>query len=66
MTVVCTKKGPQPHTMPVVDKLTPTEAKVWDLYKAGKKPREIAEELNMKASTVSRRLYAAKEKVFLS
>ena len=43
--------------------LTPVEASVWELHLAGKKPKEIGEALGMKATSVSRRLIDARQKV---
>lgn len=53
------------NTLPVVDKLTPVESKIWELYRQGKNKNEIAEIMGIKVKTVERRLFMAKEKVFL-
>lgn len=53
------------NRLPPVHNFTPREKEIWDLYQQGKKVKEIAEILNMKETSVSRRLFTAKEKVYL-
>lgn len=45
-----------------VTKMTPVEAKIYELYKQGKTRSEISAELNMKPTSVSRRLTTIREK----
>lgn len=49
-----------------VDKLTPREQQIWDLYQTGKTPTQIAEELGMKRPSVSRNLSTIREKVLVN
>ncbi len=53
------------YDRPPVDQLTPTEQKVYDLYKEGKSRKEIGEALGMKVNSVGRRITAIREKVAL-
>lgn len=46
-----------------VDRLTPREQQIWDLYQDNKTPTEIAEALGMKRTSVSRNLSTIREKV---
>lgn len=50
------------NRLPPAHKMTPLEQKVYELYREGKKTKEIAEILGLTVNTVSRRLYNAKDK----
>lgn len=54
------------NRLPPAHDFTPREKEIWDLYKQGKKVREIAAALGMKENSVSRRLQTAKEKAYLT
>ena len=52
--------------LPVVDQLTPTEARVYALFKEGRSTKEIGAALGMTANSAGRRLAEAKDKVLCS
>ncbi len=51
------------NSKPPVDQLTPVEAKVWEMFEAGKTVDEIAQALSMKVVSVRRRMPVIKEKL---
>lgn len=57
--------GVRQNRLPVVDQLTPVESKIWEMHQAGKKKDEIAAEMGIAVKSVERRIYTAKQKVFL-
>ena len=56
-------KGVKLDTLPPVDRLTPVEAKIWEMRQAGKEFKEIGLELNMKPISARRRMTVIKEKL---
>ena len=46
-----------------VDRLTPSEERIWKMYKSGQTRMDIAEQLSLSKNTVDRRLYTIKEKL---
>lgn len=46
-----------------VDRLTPSEEKIWKMYNSGQTTMDIAEQLSVSKSSVNQRLYIIKEKV---
>lgn len=53
------------NNFPVVDQLTPSESRVYELYQQGKTHAEIGEALGMKPKSAARRVVAAKAKIYL-
>lgn len=58
-------KGETRRKLVDVSKLTPTEEKIYSLFKSGMTRQQIAEELNMAKISVDRRLATINEKVAL-
>lgn len=56
-------KGVKLNRMPVVDTLTPSEKRVWDLHLSGKTKAEIGDALGLKINSVTARIRIAREKV---
>lgn len=56
-------KGVKLYRLPPVEQLTPVEAKIWEMLKAGNDVNKIATDLGMKTISVRRRMPIIKEKL---
>lgn len=63
MTSLRGNKGVKLNTMPPADRLTATEERIWKMRQDGKAYAEIAQYLNMKVTSVRRRMTTIREKV---